>query len=292
VTPPGPAPRWGDLADLLEVVDVKPMGDGRYGGASRSNPQRPVVEGSQILGQAVVAAGREAPGRRVVSAHLVFCRVASTEAPLELALTPVTSGRTMTTLRVDARQDGRVCATGTLLADVTAPDVMRHSEAPPAVAPPYQCPPYDMGVDGREVRVVDGAYGDDPDAPPGPPVIDCWVRFDPLPPDPHLHAGLLAHFSGHMSIAAAMRPHPGIGQSLAHRSLSTGVNALSLSFHAPVRADRWMLYHHRSTFAGDGMTRSECRVFDEEGRLLASFSADCMVRAANDAGRRPEALRL
>jgi acyl-CoA thioesterase len=81
-----------------------------------------------------------------------------------------------------------------------------------------------------------------------------------------------------MSIAAALRPHEGIGQREAHRSLSTAINAISLSFHADVHADRWMLYHHVSTFAGDGMTRSECQVRDEEGRLVASFSVDAMVR--------------
>ena len=44
------------------------------------------------------------------------------------------------------------------------------------------------------------------------------------------------------------------------------------------RADRWMLYHHESTFAGAGMTHSSCRVYDEEGLLLASFAVDAMVR--------------
>jgi acyl-CoA thioesterase len=93
-----------------------------------------------------------------------------------------------------------------------------------------------------------------------------------------LHAGLLAQFTGHVSIAAAMRPHAGIGQNQAHRSLSTAINAINISFHANVRADRWMLYRHHSTFAGDGMTHSECRVHNVEGALLASFSVDAMVR--------------
>ena len=62
-----------------------------------------------------------------------------------------------------------------------------------------------------------------------------------------------------------MRPHAGIGQSQAHRTLSTAINAIHISFHANVRADRWMLYQHHSTFAGDGMTHSECRVYDVEG---------------------------
>ena len=40
-----------------------------------------------------------------------------------------------------------------------------------------------------------------------------------------------------------------------------------------------MRYHHLSTFAGDGMTHAECRVHDEEGALLASFTVDAMVAA-------------
>jgi acyl-CoA thioesterase II len=80
-----------------------------------------------------------------------------------------------------------------------------------------------------------------------------------------------------------MRPHAGVGQDQAHHSLSTAINAISLSIHADVRADRWMLYHHRSTFAGDGMTHAECRVHDQDGALVASFTVDAMVRGFADA---------
>jgi acyl-CoA thioesterase len=109
-------------------------------------------------------------------------------------------------------------------------------------------------------------------------VIDAWVKFRDVPHDPALHAALLAQFTGHASIASALRPHAGIGQNQAHRTLSTAINAIHIAFHADVRADRWMLYRHHSTFAGDGMTHSECRVHDEQGTLLASFSVDAMVR--------------
>jgi len=133
--------------------------------------------------------------------------------------------------------------------------------------------------------VVGAAYTDDHDAPVGPPVIDAWVRFSELPDDPPLHAGLLAQFSGHMSIAAAFRPHAGIGQAAAHRSISTGINAISLSIHRDVHADEWMLYHHLSTSATGGMTHSECRVHDVHGSLLASFTVDGMVRPFGEGGR-------
>jgi acyl-CoA thioesterase-2 len=270
---------WGDVADLVDILDVRPTGPLRYTSVIRGdNDKRAVVEGSQMLAQAIVAAGRHVPARRPVSAHMMFLRAAATGSSLEFALTELSAGRTFTALRVDVDQEGRLRASGMLLLDATAPDVVRHSLEPPPVPGPEDCEPLDMGVSGREIRVAEAAYTGDPAAPPGPPVIDAWVRFDHLPDDPCLHAGLLAQFTGHMSIAAALRPHGGIGEDQAHRTLSTAVNAISLSLHAPVRADRWMLYHHLSIFAGDGMTHSECRVHDEDGVLLASFAVDAMVR--------------
>jgi acyl-CoA thioesterase len=232
-----------------------------------------------MLGQAIVAAGRHAPGRRVVSASMVFMRAASTAEPLRIHLDELSNGKNFTTLAPQVRQSGKLCASGIMLLDATAPDVIRYAAAPPSTGGPYASEPYDMSVTGRDVRFVDGAYTGDPNAPIGPPVLDAWVRFRHVPEDPHLHAALLAQFTGHASIAAALRPHAGIGQSQAHRTLSTAINAINISFHANDRADRWMLYRHHSTFAGDGMTHSECRVHNSEGQLLASFTVDAMVRA-------------
>jgi acyl-CoA thioesterase len=270
---------WGDAAHLVDILDVRPTDDGGFTSVTRADPRRNVVEASQLLGQSIVAAGRRAPGRRVVSASMVSYRVADATRPLRFDLDELTSGRNFTTLVATVSQGGRAVANVTLLLDATAPDVVRHAVAPPDVAGPEDSQPIDMAVTGRDVRVVDGAYTGDPDAPVGPPVVDAWVRFREVPDDPYLHAGLLAQFTGHLSIAAALRPHAGIGQDQAHVTLSTAINAISISFHADVRADRWMLYRHLSTFAGDGMTHSECRVHDEAGALLASFTVDAMVRA-------------
>lgn len=272
-------PTWGDAADLIELLDVQPVAPLRYRSGVRADWRRPVTEGSQLLAQAIVAAARHAPGRRAVSAHLVLTRVADAREPVEVQLDEVSDGRTFTTLDVRVVQRDRCCATGTVLLDATAPDVVRHAvEAPPAPRP-EDCPPFDMSVTGRELRIADGAYTGDPRAAAGPPTLDAWVRFRDVPADPVLHAALLAQFTGHLPIAAALRPHEGIGQDQAHDSLSMAINAISISFHREVRADRWMHYHHQSTFAGDGMTHAACTVHDEEGRLLASFSVDAMVRA-------------
>ena len=279
-------PTWGDAAHLIDMLNVRPNPDGGYISVTRDNAanrHRGVVEASQMLAQSIVAAGRHSPGRRVVSASMVFMRAANTVDPLHIELTELSNGRSMTTLAPQVRQAGKLCASGIMLLDVTAKDVIRHAAAAPETKGPYASEPYDMSVTSRDVRFVDAAYTSDPNAPVGPPTIDAWVRFRDVPEDPCLHAGLLAQFTGHVSIATAMRPHAGVGQAQAHRTLSTAINAITISFHANIRADRWMRYHHHSTLAGDGMTHSECRVYDLEGALLASFTVEAMVRTmAND----------
>jgi acyl-CoA thioesterase II len=271
-------PTWGDAADLLDVLDVRPEGERSFVSVTRAETRRPVVEGSQMLGQAIVAASRRAQGRRVVSGHMIFIRPADARQPLRFHLDELSAGRVFSALSVQVFQGERRCAAGTLLLDATSEDVIRRAVEPPDVPGPYESEVYDMGVTGRDIRMVDGAYTNDPDAPIGPPVLDSWVRFREVPDDPALHAALLAQFTGHLSIAAALRPHEGVGQHQAHRTLSTAINAITISFHRAVRADRWMLYHHLSTFAGDGMTHAECRVHDGSGHLLASFTVEGMVR--------------
>jgi acyl-CoA thioesterase/uncharacterized protein (DUF427 family) len=269
-------PTWGDAADLVAVLDA---------GAVVADHQRPVVEGSQLLGQAIVAAMRAAPGRRVIAAHMMFLRAADANVPVAIVLDTITNGRTFAAFAARVEQGGRVRASGTLLLGVPAGDVVQHAErAPEHVPGPYDAAPYDMGVTGRDLRVVGAAYTDDPSAPVGPPSIDAWVRFRHVPDDRALHAGLLAQFTGHMSIAAALRPHGGIGQREAHRTISTAINAISISFHADVRMDRWVLYHHLATVVADGMAHSECRVHDEDGALVASFTVDAMIRPLDRPG--------
>jgi acyl-CoA thioesterase len=272
-------PTWGDAAHLVDVMDVRPAEDGlTFFGTARSDERRPVVEGSQMLGQAIVAVSRRAAGRRVMSANVMLLRAADARQPLRFDLHELSSGRTFAAFSFQVHQVERLCAAGTLLLDTPSDDVVRHAVDAPNVPGPYECPPYDMGVTGRDIRVADSGYSNDVDEPVGPPTVDAWVRFRQVPDDPALHAGLLAQFTGHMSIAAALRPHQGVSQDQAHRTLSMAINSINLSLYGPVRVDDWLLYHHHSTFAGAGTTHAENRVYDLDGALVASFSVDAMVR--------------
>ena len=269
-------PVWGDAADLLRIIDVEAAGDDRY--VSPPYPtKRNVVEGSQMLGQAVVAASKAVPGQRVVSAHMLFPKAADFDHPLEFAIDRLRVGRTFSTLSVRVGQDDKLRSAGLVLLDAGAPDVISSSAPMPDVAGPYEAEPYDMGVTNRDVRVVDGAYTPRPEQV-GPPELYAWVRFRDAPAAQHLHQGLMAQFIGHLTVAASMRPHEGLGEADAHVTLSTGIMGLTITFHDDVAVDQWMLYANPVTYAGRGLAQGEGRIYTEDGRLVASYSVQAMVR--------------
>jgi uncharacterized protein (DUF427 family)/acyl-CoA thioesterase len=281
------ASRVGDLAELLDAFDVYPLGGGRFLAQCLDGGGRHVADGSQILAQAIVAACKSVPGKAVTSAHMIFSRAASVYAPLVLEAEVAHGGRSFASVAVTVRQGDRRCANGLLLLDRDTPDLVRHQTALPDVPGPDASPVFTAwGVAGRELRIVDGAYSGAPDAPVGPPELYAWLRYREAPAEPALNQALVAHFTGHLSIAAALRPHPGIGESMAHSTLSMGVLAITVSFHEPVRVDRWMLYAHESTYAGRGLCHARAQIFTEDGSLLASFSQEAMLRALDEAARR------
>jgi hypothetical protein len=167
---------------------------------------------------------------------------------------------------------------GLMLADSGAPDVIRDVEPMPDVPDPDAAAPFaGFGMTGRELRIVDAAYDADPDRV-GPPIINVWARFRDNPGLPHLHQALLAQSTTHWTIAAGMLPHPGFGEALAHRSLSTGIMKATIAFHDDVDVTEWLLYANRAFWSGRGLVQGEGRVYTRDGRLAASYTVQAMVR--------------
>jgi acyl-CoA thioesterase II len=129
---------------------------------------------------------------------------------------------------------------------------------------------------------------DDPDVV-GPPELQVWTRFVGAPDDQVTSQALLAFATDGFLIGTAMRPHAGIGQAEAHKTLSTGVVGHTLTFHEPFAAADWMLLAHRSPYAGRGRSYGRADVFTQQGSLVASFVQDNMIRRI-PAGRAPSAL--
>src|ERR1700685_3171711 len=89
---------------------------------------------------------------------------------------------------------------------------------------------------------------------------------------------LLAYASDGFLIGTAMRPHLGVGQALAHVSISTSVITHTLSFHEPFDPGQWLLLSQESQYAGRGRSYGRGTVFTEDGRLVASFVQENMIR--------------
>jgi acyl-CoA thioesterase-2 len=265
------------VAGMLRIFDVQPAGDHRFTGVSDGGTRR-VVDGSQLLAQAIVAGSKTFPRHTLRSAHAVFVRVVDDERPLLFDVDVLHEGRTFASAVVRVLQGQRRCASITLLLDVVHPDVIGHRAEMPPVSPPAESIVSIMPMEGRELRIDGVGDPNDPDEV-GPPVLDAWLHYSTVPRQPALAKALIAHFTGHLSISTTMRPHPGIGTSMAHDDLSTGVMAISITFHEPVEWAGWLLYHHESTHVGGGMSFVRGQVFTEAGRLLASFSQDGMLRA-------------
>ena len=274
---------------MLAVFDVTPAGMGAAGaalftGESDGGGGRKVVDGSQVLGQSIVAAAKALPGRTVRSAHALFVGATDPARPIEFAVATVRAGRSIGSAIVTASQGGRTCVTTTVLLDYPQPDVIRHDH--PAGSPeagPDESTPIHMPLTGRELRIAGMTNHDSPDEV-GPPTLDAWLRYTPVPDRDDLRRALLAHFTGHLSISTTFRAHAGIGTSQAHYTVSTAPMGIGVSFHEPVSWDGWIRYHHESTYVGAGMSYVRGQVLTADGRLLASFTQDAMIRGFDSNG--------
>lgn len=270
--------RWS-VADLLELFDVQAAGTDRFTAATGLCGQdgRQVVEGTQVVAQAIVAVAQRFEGKSVRSAHAVFSRAVAVGPPLEFVVDVAHEGRSTATAIVAAHQHGKRCLTATVLADVPTGDVIRHHLPRPDVAPPADANVCQMPMIGRQLRLVDVADVNSPDEV-GPPELYAWLHYDPIPSRDDLAKALIAYFTGHLGISTTMRAHPGIGTSQAHLSVSTAPMTTSVAFHEPVRWDGWLLYTHESTQVGAGMSYVRGTVHTEEGQLIASFAQEALIR--------------
>ena len=271
-------PEW-TLAGLLELFDPQPDGDNRFIAQTglAGADDRQVVEGTQVLAQAIVAAAKRFPEKSVRSVYAVFARVVLVGPPVQLDIDVISEGRSTATAVVTASQNGKRCITVTVLADVPSGDVIRHHLPRPAVKGPGQANVSEMPMVGRQLRLVDVVDVNSPDEV-GPPELHAWLHYDPIPTRDDLAKALIAYFTGHLGISTTMRAHDGIGTAQAHLTVSTAPMTVSVSFHEPVRWQGWLLYGHESTQVGAGMSYVRGTVHTEEGELLASFSQDGLIR--------------
>lgn len=262
---------------LLDSLGLEPAGQGAYTAPSLDLSGGSVVFGGQILAQSVMVGATVDPTKDVKSIHTIFARGGSLAAPMEYDLDVLQSGRTFSSASVTARQGERLCARSLVLLSTEEPDLIRHQHDRPDVGAPADATPSAHGQGFWEIRTVGGVDTTDPDSV-GPAELAVWIRFPGAPADNTASRALLAYASDGFLIGTAMRPHPGVGQAMAHVSISTTVVTQTLSFHENFDAGAWLLLHHHSPYAGRGRSYGRADVYTEDGRYVASYVQENMIR--------------
>ena len=264
------------LQEMLSKFEVKKDDNGRYLAEALSGG-RGVVDASQILAQSIVAATHECPGMRVASVSMIFAKTMKEEGHVELQLDSINIGRSFASFSVDAIQNGRCCARGIMMLDTNEPDFVSHQINMPVVPSPEDSKAIEMPLEGRELRLtedLDLMFGKQA----GPATLDIWARYASGSDNYAVNQALVAHLSNHFSISTALRPHDQLCLAGAHRDFSAGVLSLAVTFHAPADLNDWLLYSHKCTYAGRGVSFTRADVFTRAGQLIASFTQESMLR--------------
>jgi acyl-CoA thioesterase-2 len=270
------------IDNLVRALTLEPTGPDTYR-AENAEGGDGVVFGGQLLGQAIMAGLTGQPGKAVKTVHTIFARAVSAGAPVAITVDRMQEGRTFASRSVTITQADRLCTRSLVLLSADEPDFIRHADPPPPVPGPDGCAPAGDGLGAWEIRVVGDVDISDPGLV-GPPELDVWTRFVGAPEEPAFDQALLAYATDGFLIATAMRPHAGVGQAQAHRTVSTGVISHTLTFHEPCPAREWLLLSHRSSYAGRGRCYGAANVFRADGMLVAAFVQDGMIRPLRDRG--------
>ena len=269
------------VRELPSVMQVEEISEGRYrvNHPAEDPEDRNVVFSGQILAQMIMASDHAVEGTKdVVSIHAIFARAGRYTEPMELQRESLHAGRAWGSETFTAWQGERLLSRGLVLLNADEPDLIRHAAQRPDVPGPEALAPDLPGLvyPDTETRTVDDPTASAAD---GSPALHFWMRharsFDSIA----ANQAILVWCEPGLLISLSMRPHAdkvSIGD--AHRTVSTGVIAHTAHFHERFDVGEWLLVSQQSSYAGRGRVHGSGSVFTQDGRRVASFSQDSMVR--------------
>jgi acyl-CoA thioesterase len=270
------------VAGLIETMALEPIGEQRYRVQNMGTHQSGgVVFAGQLLGQLAAVAEVSDPAKHVKTVHVLFARAAPITEPLEIAVTPIQSGRTFGSVDLTVTQGDRLIIRALALLSAPEPDFIVHARTIPAVARPEDCPLSDDGFPGRETRIVEA--NPEPDPQTGVATMNVWMRFPDAPDEPAVNVGLMGHMMAQFSLGVTMWAHPSeLSTADAHGSVSVGVMSETITYHNEAAARDWLLVSVESTYSGQARAYSRGDVFRQDGLLVASFVQDGMIRVFDE----------
>jgi len=278
------------VADLLALLDLERLETNLFRGNSpQVGWQR--VFGGQVIGQALVAACRTVEGRAPHSLHAYFLLPGDPSVPIIYEVERLRDGGSFSTRRVKAIQHGSAIFTLSASFHREEPG-LAHQTAMPVVPAPEELPDETMmrnsmlpsmpdavrryfererPIELRPVEFTRYVTGE-----PRPPVFHLWIRATgPLPDDPAIHQCVLAYASDMTLLDTTLIAH---GRTVFQRDIQAASLDHALWFHAPFRADEWLLYAQDSPFSGGARGFSRGSIYTRDGRLVASVAQEGLIR--------------
>ncbi len=248
--------------------------------------------GGQVLGQALVAAGRTVePSRSCHSLHGYFLRAGSPSEPIYYEVDLIRSGKSFSTRRVVAKQRGLAIFSMSSSFQVLEKGYEHQSAMPIVPRPETLTSELEMARQHRDKipsavrekmtadRAIDirPVESGDPFAPsPRPALKHSWLRaIARIADDPILHQAMLAYASDFGLASTSLLPH-----GVTFFQYSTQVASLdhSMWFHRPFRIDEWLLYTKDSPTANGARGFNRGQIFSENGDLVVSVAQEALVR--------------
>lgn len=289
------APTPGQPLDiLLRLLDLERLELNLFRGVSRDIGSGRVF-GGQVLAQALVAAGRTVEGRRAHSLHGYFMLAGDVHTPIVYQVDRIRDGKSFTTRRVLAIQEGREIFS-MLCSFQVEEEGIEHGATLPDVPPPEELPreldlvramadriPEPLRAVYTQERPIDFRPVDpvDPFAPDRrPPVKHLWFRAEgTMPDDPLLHQAVLAYASDYGLLGTALQPH---ALSLMMRRLQAASLDHAVFFHRAVRVDDWLLYAMDSPAASGSRGFTRGTLHTQDGTVVASTVQEGLLRLRDD----------
>ncbi|CAH0525296.1 acyl-CoA thioesterase II [Vibrio hippocampi] len=280
------------LSDLLNLLQLEQLEQGLFRGQSE-DLGLPQVYGGQVIGQALSAARYTVQEDRTVhSFHSYFLYPGNPQKPIIYDVENLRDGRSFSTRRVKAIQNGRPIFYLTASYHGEAPGFEHHSVMPDIPGPENYLPESELAAriadqlppKLREIFCKEEAIEVRPVTLVNPlkphkeePKQHLWIRANGEVPDNALiHQYLLGYASDWRFLPTALQPH---SVSLMTPKFQVATIDHSMWFHRPVKIDEWLLYAIESTNAGNsrGLVRGE--IFNRQGQLVASTIQEGVMRS-------------
>ncbi|HYH80476.1 MAG TPA: acyl-CoA thioesterase II [Longimicrobium sp.] len=282
---------WQPLDMLLELLDLERLELNLYRGQNRDIGSGRLF-GGQVLAQALVAAGRTVEeGRAAHSLHGYFVLAGDVNTPVVYQVDRVRDGKSFTTRRVLAIQEGREIFTATCSFHVPEQGIDHGAPLPETPAP--ESLPSELALVRamaeripeplREVYTQDRPIDFRPVAPVDPfapetrePVKHVWFRAEGrMPDDPLLHQVVMAYASDYGLLGTALLPH---GLSFIMRRVQAASLDHAVWFHRPFRVDDWLLYASDAPAAAGARAFTRGTLFTRDGAVVASTAQEGLIR--------------